>query len=594
MLIDQYTNRDPKQLTRDKAALVAAVIAAGGEVKGKMILCPFHDDHTPSASVYEKDGVWRFKCQACQAGGNILDIIAKVDGLDGKEVYKRMKGKGKTKAKAEKKHKVFATLQDLVNAQKGFRSVYQYKSPQTNQPDMVVMRMVDPDGKKTFRQARPEAGGFAMVAPEKPWPIYNRTLVADAETVVVVEGEKDVHTLRKHGIVATTSPAGAGKAKYADWAPLAGKHVILWPDNDEPGIKHMNQVAKILEKLDPEPKISEIRVASLGLTDKEDATDYIEILTETLGTKEEVAKLLNEALDNATTRDIAGEVAELVEDCIAGKRDTIDWPWSRLTSGTKALQPGTVTLLCGNEGASKSFMSLQAAAFWYHLKHKVAVFELEEDRRYHLMRCLAQRTTQGNLTDSGWIKDHPDDARGYVADNHDWLNGFGRCISESPNKQPDLDQLTAWCKIRAQLGARVIVIDPITVAAHKTAASWEEDNQFLHNIKQVAVEYNCSMVLITHPIKSVSMPDITQLSGGAAYKRFAQTIIWLESHGMKKNMVRTACGPAEIEHNRTLHILKARNGPGQGKKLAYNFLVDGLTLKEEGAIIKKEKGKEGF
>lgn len=110
------------------------------------------------------------------------------------------------------------------------------------------------------------------------------------------------------------------------------------------------------------------------------------------------------------------------------------------------------------------------------------------------------------------------------------------------------------------------------------------------NIKRSATDYRCSVVLVTHPVKAVSFPDVTQLAGGAAYQRFAQTILWLESHPEKTNQVKTDCGTTEIEHNRTLHLLKARNGRGQGVRLAFSFRSESLTLREEGIIVKKSKG----
>ncbi|MHC4206332.1 MAG: hypothetical protein ACYSTT_16900 [Planctomycetota bacterium] len=102
---------------------------------------------------------------------------------------------------------------------------YEYTHPNTGLLEVLVLRLKSPEG-KTFRQARPVDGGFVQQAPAKPWPLYNRARSKTADTVVVVEGEKDVHALHKFGVVATTSLAGAGKAEYADWAPLAGKNII--------------------------------------------------------------------------------------------------------------------------------------------------------------------------------------------------------------------------------------------------------------------------------------------------------------------------------------------------------------------------------
>jgi hypothetical protein len=38
--------------------------------------------------------------------------------------------------------------------------------------------------------------------------------------------------------------------------------------------------------------------------------------------------------------------------------------------------------------------------------------------------------------------------------------------------------------------------------------------------------------------------------------------------------------------NRTVHILKARNGRGNGWRIGFNFEADSLTFKECGVIVK--------
>ncbi len=53
----------------------------------------------------------------------------------------------------------------------------------------------------------------------------------------VSEGEKAADTAQRifPDHVAVTSPGGAKAAGKADWGPLAGRRVVIWPDNDEPG-----------------------------------------------------------------------------------------------------------------------------------------------------------------------------------------------------------------------------------------------------------------------------------------------------------------------------------------------------------------------
>lgn len=388
---------------RDRSALVAELEKAGATFKGNACNCVFHDDKHPSAGIFQsEDGSWRFKCQTCSAKGDVWDIVAKNTGKPLAEVLKAARvDSGECDKPASKPVKVYATIDDLKAACPGnVTDVYQYTDPDSGSIDMVVIRC-QVDSGKTFRQARSCRGGFEMKGPEKPWPIYNRGRIAQAETVVIVEGEKCVHVLHEYGITATTSPGGAGKAEYANWQPVARKHCVLWPDNDPIGFKHMEQVEAILQKLDPAPRISVIDPASLDLGKKEDAADFPQRLK---AMDIEVREGMHEAIRRAKPKGFASGVSERIELMIAGKLESVEMPWSGLTKLGNAIVPGTVTLLCGSPGASKSFMLLQALCFWLDSGYKAAVYMLEEDREFHLMRALAQRSGIADITRHDWVK----------------------------------------------------------------------------------------------------------------------------------------------------------------------------------------------
>lgn len=585
MIVDRYTGWDISLLKNNREILVNILTEAGSRIKGNSVSCPFHDDRHPSAGIYSANGEgYRFKCHSCQFNGSVVDVIARLDGLDVTEVIRRLNSKPQKQSQ-----KVYPDIEALKAAMPyPIEDIYQYICPNTGKIEMLVFRLITPDG-KTFRQARPCNGGYIQEAPEKPWPLYMRKQIQSADTVVVCEGEKKCKVLFSYGIAATTSPCGALKAECADWIPLAGKNVILWPDNDEPGRQHMRQIEGILEKLEPTPRISIIEPADLDLHDKEDAVDFIKQLETLHIDKAQIQAAILETLNKARPKGIAEGVNVLIEDTIAGRRLAVKWTWSCIGGLTKALLPGTVTILCGGVGASKSFMLLESGAYWHRQGIKLAIHELEESREFHLSRCLAQLSGNSEITDPDWIKDNPEQARQLFADHKAFLDTFGACIYASPDAQPTLTQLAEWVRARAKAHCRIIAIDPVTAAAHKGRSVWEEDNAFLHDIKRSADDYHCSIILVTHPIKAVSCADITQLAGGAAYQRFAQTILWLESHEIKTNKVKFDCGTSEAEHNRTLHILKARNGKGQGIKLACNFESESLTLKEIGLIVKRKK-----
>ena len=75
--------------------------------------------------------------------------------------------------------------------------------------------------------------------------------------VVICEGEKaaDAAAAIFPQSIVTTSSGGAGAAAKTDWSPLAGRRVLIWPDNDEAGPKYAREVAAILAALDCEVSI---------------------------------------------------------------------------------------------------------------------------------------------------------------------------------------------------------------------------------------------------------------------------------------------------------------------------------------------------
>jgi 5S rRNA maturation endonuclease (ribonuclease M5) len=130
---------------------------------------------------------------------------------------------------------------------------------------------------KDFRQRRRDPA-----APERwIWSLgdtrrvlYRLDRVREAEpaqTVYVVEGEKDVESLEMLGLVATCNPGGAGKwHTVTDCASkaLAGRHIVVIADCDEPGRKHAADVLARLRGVAASVRIIEPAHGK-------DATDWI-------------------------------------------------------------------------------------------------------------------------------------------------------------------------------------------------------------------------------------------------------------------------------------------------------------------------------
>ena len=63
----------------------------------------------------------------------------------------------------------------------------------------------------------------------------------------MVEGEKCAQALIDLGVCATTAMHGANApVDKTDWSPLAGKHVVIWPDRDKPGWQYADHASQAI------------------------------------------------------------------------------------------------------------------------------------------------------------------------------------------------------------------------------------------------------------------------------------------------------------------------------------------------------------
>ena len=147
--------------------------------------CPAHEDRMPSLSIGEgDDGRVLVTCHA----GCELDAVLAAVGLDVKDLFP----------------------EPITNGKPEIIDTYDY-TDEAGELLYQVCRMRP----KSFRQRRPNGTGWLWRLGNVRRVPYRLRAVLDAveagRWVVIVEGEKDVHTLEQYGIVATTNSGGAGK-----------------------------------------------------------------------------------------------------------------------------------------------------------------------------------------------------------------------------------------------------------------------------------------------------------------------------------------------------------------------------------------------
>ncbi|ACI52289.1 conserved hypothetical protein [Gluconacetobacter diazotrophicus PA1 5] len=104
-----------------------------------------------------------------------------------------------------------------------------------------------------------------------PRSLYGLERVVRARTVLVCEGEKaaDAAQCLFPRMACVTWTAGTGNVDKADWGPLAGRHVIIWPDHDAPGEKAAAEIAALLAPIAATVRVIDVSDMEPG----EDAAD---------------------------------------------------------------------------------------------------------------------------------------------------------------------------------------------------------------------------------------------------------------------------------------------------------------------------------
>jgi DNA primase len=212
-----------------------------------------------------------FNCRECEEGGDIIKFVQFLDGVDFREAIETLAGEA-PRAQIKSVLSEAFDYEDETGALLFQAMRFEYQ----NQDGSFVLTDAG-KRKKTFRQRQPDP------AREGKW-IYNldnarRVLyrlpelledLALRHAVIIVEGERKVNLLRSWNVPATCNPMGAEKWMDDYSAVLKDAGIIVLPDNDEQGHKHLNKVAVSLIAVG-----ANVRMLDLpGLGPKQDFLDW--------------------------------------------------------------------------------------------------------------------------------------------------------------------------------------------------------------------------------------------------------------------------------------------------------------------------------
>ena len=276
----------------------------GREFKG---CCPFHNERTPSFHVVDDKEFYH--CFGCGAHGDVVDFVMAFYGVPFKEACAIITGnEGPMDAQQRTRRESVAadvyaglkakpTLGGLTAGKRTppifnpKRADDEKKRTVTYTPSMVfpylsatgellgyVLRVEFDDAKitPTIRYAQLPDGteGWTHWHFDEPRPLYglDKLAAAPSSQVFICEGEKAADACaRLLGVVAITWPGGTNAVDKADWSPLQGRKVVIWPDADAPGWDAMQRIAAVLQGIAAEVKIIDPRDQPLKGWDAADA-----------------------------------------------------------------------------------------------------------------------------------------------------------------------------------------------------------------------------------------------------------------------------------------------------------------------------------
>lgn len=473
------------------------------------VLCPFHQDTAPSATVF-LSGNGGFCCHGCGVKGNVFQFEMRISGCD--LLTARQNISSITGADASQSSPMGVLT-----------GCYDYRRPDGSLA-FQKRRYVAENDDKTFRQYRPLGNGWASgLTEDTPRVLYNLPHVVTANLVLIAEGEKDCETLMQLSpwpnrpdlrIAATCNPEGAWKpgqtpkwlAQYSTW--LAGKQVVVFEDNDESGAAWADHVSSEAIKYAEGVR----RVSFKDMPEKSDVSDWFEGKT-----IEDLRKLVTSAprwkpADTATKRKLFTEFA----DFSSAKSDQVNW----LVGGV--LERGSNGFIAAEPKGAKSFvtadliLSLATGTPWLDfpciLPTKVGMVSREDNpaltgwRLRHLMQGKNLNPVELNYLDQNL-----------------YINSRAQTGSFMFDSDEEVDELISEARDRH---LEVIFFDVFNILHRADENDNAQMTEVLRKVRSIQDRCGASLGILHHFNKDSRMTRITQrLRGASAIAGFAEWVI---------------------------------------------------------------------
>lgn len=568
--------------------------------------CPFHEDSTPSFRIYEKDGIWLFKCFGCSENGNGIQFVQKFDKITFPEAAEKVAAYvnfQKTKNRVERVFRPVVQEADKVTFP--LSRLAEPESALVNSPaarDWLRSRGI------TLETAKKLNWGFVqsckVINPFHPWmndgwmlfpsmvgdvatllkyrsvkgkktpdgveaimrkknmdtPLYNFNTIEPFEDVFIVEGEPDVAVMEQAGYRTVGYYNSTFKPRpHERERLLIANRRFLAGDSDEVGRKAMAELWNTM------------KTATYLIDWPEGCKDANDAFLQVCGgdvTKfqELVERLKNEAISRPPKHfyDIRETLRNVDRTNPMDDPKRLHFPWKPVDEMAVSRPGAVVSSYATSTGTGKTTFWL-AVQLNEVIKYNSVVInysaELSQDEVAQLITAILTKKDRLRLTDDDYklAGTHLQNAQYYVGYNPD----FSKIADVLGDDKKDgiLESAIQY------LGANIVVLDHLHFFTNMEGQNaTQAEAGAMTRIKNLAVKYNLIFIVIGQSRKANQgqggkVSGMEDAKGSEAFSSTANT-----TYHLHRDKIKFAEGesPKDAFSNKTdIRLYKCRTkGPG--------------------------------
>lgn len=501
---------DAKELKEMLGVRARNIIADGLRLtpnQSGAIKCPLHDDKNPSMSWFKDGLMWR--CHACHGKIDIFDYYTKFEHMtfaEAREKLIEMLGVNTVFEKSNrvtKKEYALPKIEmrelsqeaiDLMAVRKLTKETlasWKVKESTWSGSKVYVYQYFHNGILKhvTYREVKPKGfkGGCEKNTEPILWGMWH---VEDGKPLVITEGQPDAMAVWQSGYKNVVSvPSGASNMTWIDtcWDWLQGREIVVWADNDKPGIDFAEKVKQ---------RLKDVKV----------------ILSDTL-------KDANEVLYRYGPEKVLEIIENKINEMPLGLKDVAHMEYKRSASAgietgfyeydsyVEDWKDGELTIIFGRNGEGKTTFVSQIIS--HCLEKKVKTFLYSGEMSDYKIQDWLYRQLVGNKKEHMLqvrtkyrIKDEikPE----VVKQIKQWHEGSLFLFDRSEGKVAnDLNKFFDVMELAFnRFGVRLFIIDNLMSRLEEKAESLNSDQaNFVQRCKDFVNNKDAHIVLVAHPNK---------------------------------------------------------------------------------------------